>query len=110
YQRFRGDERGVRHILHGAVSGTHDDPSGRAAGRHRRRDRVRREERSIVDALDLDTPALHVYLDALEHNIARLQGHCRAWAVAPEWKAAGRSLRTGRYARTPNPESTLVCS
>jgi D-serine deaminase-like pyridoxal phosphate-dependent protein len=34
-----------------------------------------------VDALDLDTPALYVDLDALERNIARMQEQCRAWGV-----------------------------
>jgi len=34
-----------------------------------------------VDAVDLDTPALYVDLDALEHNIARMQEQCRAWGV-----------------------------
>ena len=37
---------------------------------------------SIVDALDLDTPALYIDLDALERNIARMQEQCRAWGVA----------------------------
>src|SRR3989441_1842047 len=82
YQRFRRDERGVRNVLLGAVSGAHHDPGGRAAGRHRRRDRVHREKRSIVDALDLDTPALYVDLAILERNIARMQEQCRAWGVA----------------------------
>jgi len=35
-----------------------------------------------VDALDLDTPALYVDLDALERNIARMQQQCRGWGVA----------------------------
>ena len=35
-----------------------------------------------MDACDLDTPALYVDLDALEHNILRMQEHCRAWGVA----------------------------
>jgi len=35
-----------------------------------------------VDAFDLDTPALYVDLDVLEHNIARMQEQCRAWGVA----------------------------
>ena len=35
----------------------------------------------IVDALDLDTPALFVDLDVLERNIARMQQQCRAWGV-----------------------------
>ena len=35
-----------------------------------------------MDALDLDTPALYVDLDALERNIARMQQQCRAWGVA----------------------------
>ena len=34
-----------------------------------------------MDALDLDTPALYVDLDALERNIARMQEQCRAWGV-----------------------------
>src|ERR1051326_356616 len=81
HQRFRRDERGVPDVLHGAVSGAHHDPGGRAAGRHRGRDRVHREEGegSIVDALELDTPALYVDLDALERNIARMQQQCPAW-------------------------------
>src|SRR6267142_7211042 len=82
HQRFRRDERGLRHVLHGAVPGPHHDPGGRAAGRHRRRDRVHREEAPLVDALDLDTPALYVDLDALERNIARMQEQCRTWGVA----------------------------
>ena len=36
----------------------------------------------IVDALDLDTPALYVDLDVLERNIARMQQQCREWGVA----------------------------
>src|SRR2546423_5198951 len=85
HQRFRRDERGVRDVLHGAVSGTHHDPGGRAAGRHRRRDRVHRQdpkEGAIVDALELDTPALYVDLDVLERNVKRMQEQCRAWGVA----------------------------
>ena len=35
-----------------------------------------------MDAVDLDTPALYVDLDTLEHNIARMQEQCRAWGVA----------------------------
>lgn len=35
-----------------------------------------------MDALDLDTPALYVDLDALEHNIVRMQERCRGWGVA----------------------------
>src|SRR5213075_1915546 len=34
-----------------------------------------------MDALDLDTPALYVDLDALERNIAQMQQQCRAWGV-----------------------------
>jgi D-serine deaminase-like pyridoxal phosphate-dependent protein len=34
-----------------------------------------------MDALDLDTPALYVDLDAMERNIARMQEQCRAWGV-----------------------------
>ena len=36
---------------------------------------------AIVEALDLDTPALYVDLDVLERNIARMQAHARAWGV-----------------------------
>jgi D-serine deaminase-like pyridoxal phosphate-dependent protein len=43
---------------------------------------VHREEDALVDALDLDTPALYIDLDILEHNIARMQEQCRAWGVA----------------------------
>ena len=42
---------------------------------------VHREEISIVDAINLDTPALYVDLDVLERNIARMQGQCREWGV-----------------------------
>ena len=35
-----------------------------------------------MDALDLDTPALYVDLDALERNIVGMQERCRAWGVA----------------------------
>src|SRR5205814_9769981 len=66
------------------VSGTHHHPGGRASGRHRRRDRVHRQDRkagALVDALELDTPALYIDLDVLEHNIARMQQQCRAWGV-----------------------------
>jgi len=35
-----------------------------------------------VNVLDLDTPALYIDLDVLEHNIARMQEQCRAWGVA----------------------------
>src|SRR5437667_12571981 len=34
-----------------------------------------------MDAVDLDTPALYVDLDALERNIARMQEQCREWGV-----------------------------
>jgi D-serine deaminase-like pyridoxal phosphate-dependent protein len=34
-----------------------------------------------MDAFDLDTPALYVDLDVLEHNIVRMQEQCRAWGV-----------------------------
>jgi D-serine deaminase-like pyridoxal phosphate-dependent protein len=34
-----------------------------------------------MEALDLDTPALYVDLDALERNIAGMQEQCRAWGV-----------------------------
>src|SRR5437762_71676 len=84
HQRFRRDERGVRDILRGAVSGTHHDPGGSTSRRHRRRDRVHRQDRkagALVDALELDTPALYVDLDALEHNIAHMQQQCREWGV-----------------------------
>jgi D-serine deaminase-like pyridoxal phosphate-dependent protein len=43
---------------------------------------MHREEGQLVDALDLDTPALYVDLDALERNILRMQQDCRAWGVA----------------------------
>jgi D-serine deaminase-like pyridoxal phosphate-dependent protein len=39
------------------------------------------EKGSIVDALELDTPALYVDLDVLENNIARMQEQCRGWGV-----------------------------
>ena len=42
---------------------------------------MHRQEDAIVDALDLDTPALYVDLDVLERNIARMQQQCRAWGV-----------------------------
>ena len=41
-----------------------------------------RKEGTLVDALDLDTPALYIDLDILERNIARMQEQCRAWGVA----------------------------
>ena len=34
-----------------------------------------------MSALDLDTPALYVDVDALERNIARMQDQCRTWGV-----------------------------
>jgi D-serine deaminase-like pyridoxal phosphate-dependent protein len=34
-----------------------------------------------VDAIDLDTPALYVDLDVMEHNIAQMQEQCHAWGV-----------------------------
>ena len=34
-----------------------------------------------MDALDLDTPALYVDLDALERNISEMQKQCRDWGV-----------------------------
>jgi len=43
---------------------------------------MHREKGSLVDALDLDTPALYVDLDVLERNIARMQEQCRTWGVA----------------------------
>jgi D-serine deaminase-like pyridoxal phosphate-dependent protein len=35
-----------------------------------------------MDALELDTPAVYVDLDALERNIARMQRQARSWGVA----------------------------
>ena len=35
-----------------------------------------------MDALELDTPALYVDLDALERNIRRMQERCNTWNVA----------------------------
>src|SRR6185436_4108920 len=81
HQRFQGDERSLRDVLLGAVSRTYHDSGGRAARRHRRRDRVHCQEGSIVDAIELDTPALYVDLDALERNIATMQAQCREWGV-----------------------------
>jgi len=37
---------------------------------------------SLVNALDLDTPALYIDVDVLERNIARMQEQCRSWGVA----------------------------
>ena len=34
-----------------------------------------------MDAVDLDTPALYVDLDVMEHNIAGMQELCRGWGV-----------------------------
>src|SRR6478752_9256618 len=34
-----------------------------------------------MEAIDLDTPALYVDLDALERNISEMQKQCRAWGV-----------------------------
>jgi D-serine deaminase-like pyridoxal phosphate-dependent protein len=34
-----------------------------------------------MDALALDTPAVYVDLDALEHNIQKMQTRCRGWGV-----------------------------
>ena len=34
-----------------------------------------------MEAIDLDTPALYVDLDAMERNIARMQQQCREWGV-----------------------------
>src|SRR5688572_32781548 len=42
---------------------------------------MHREAGSIVDALDLDTPALYVDLDVLERNIHQMQAQCRGWGV-----------------------------
>jgi D-serine deaminase-like pyridoxal phosphate-dependent protein len=42
---------------------------------------VHREEESIVDAIELDTPALYVDLDVLERNISGMQEQCRGWGV-----------------------------
>ncbi|MFL5555536.1 MAG: alanine racemase [Gemmatimonadaceae bacterium] len=43
---------------------------------------MHREEDSVMDALDLDTPALYVDLDALEKNITQMQQQCLEWGVA----------------------------
>jgi D-serine deaminase-like pyridoxal phosphate-dependent protein len=43
---------------------------------------VHRQEGEVVEALELDTPALYVDLDVLERNIARMQERCRVWGVA----------------------------
>jgi D-serine deaminase-like pyridoxal phosphate-dependent protein len=37
---------------------------------------------SALEALDLDTPAVYVDLDALERNVAAMQRRCREWGVA----------------------------
>ena len=42
---------------------------------------MHREKSSLVDALDLDTPALYVDLDAMERNIGQMQERCRGWGV-----------------------------
>lgn len=42
---------------------------------------MHREKIEMMDALELDTPALYVDLDVLERNIARMQEQCRAWGV-----------------------------
>ena len=42
---------------------------------------MHREKIAIVDAFELDTPALYVDLDVLERNIAQMQRQCRAWGV-----------------------------
>lgn len=34
-----------------------------------------------MNAFDLDTPAVYVDLDVLEHNIRKMQERCRAWGV-----------------------------
>src|SRR3954471_11519749 len=34
-----------------------------------------------MDAVDLDTPALYIDLDVLEHNISHMQEQCREWGV-----------------------------
>lgn len=34
-----------------------------------------------MEAVDLDTPALYVDLDVMEHNIAQMQAQCRSWGV-----------------------------
>jgi len=42
---------------------------------------MHREEEELVNAVDLDTPALYVDLDAMERNISRMQQQCRGWGV-----------------------------
>jgi len=42
---------------------------------------IAQEQGGTIDALDLDTPALYVDLDAMERNIARMQERCRNWGV-----------------------------
>jgi D-serine deaminase-like pyridoxal phosphate-dependent protein len=39
------------------------------------------EQGGSIDALDLDTPALYVDLDAMERNIRQMQQQCRGWGV-----------------------------
>jgi len=42
---------------------------------------MHREEGPVMDALELDTPALYVDLDVLENNIRRMQELCLVWNV-----------------------------
>src|SRR5690242_11893641 len=39
------------------------------------------EQGGSINALDLDTPALYVDLDAMERNIRQMQQQCRGWGV-----------------------------
>jgi D-serine deaminase-like pyridoxal phosphate-dependent protein len=50
-----------------------------------------------VNAIDLDTPALYVDLDALEHNIAQMQQQCREWGV--ELRPHVKTHKIGEIAR-----------
>src|SRR5262249_42487688 len=57
-----------------------DAPRARRAGPLRHQ--PRRRALKAMDALDLDTPAVYVDLDALEGNIARMQELSRRWGVS----------------------------
>src|SRR5689334_24042889 len=68
-------------MLRAAFSRAHHDSGRCIARRHRRGNRMHRPEDRLVEATDLDTPALYVDLDAMEGNITTMQQQCREWGV-----------------------------
>src|SRR5207247_1102196 len=88
------DERGVRDILLGTVSGAHHDSGGRAAGRHRRRDRVHREKGALTEEISPQLTACFTSAPILASSAA-----VNSFSA----KAVGHMWPSSRFALSLNP-------